>query len=518
MSGALLIWILSSAQIGGGWIGLGEHPTPGRILALSSLADSDGDGAGEILAGLSDETVRVFSGRTGAELLRVDAPVTGSWFGTALAPLGDVDGDTFDDFAVGAPFETPGGVVRLYSGATGSVLRAWIGSVVGGRFGWRLLAPGDLDGDLRPDLLIASPGNPAATGTPLPGTLTAVSIATGGVLYTFASARDCREFAHALAGFPDVDRDGVPDYASSMPSASVGSLSQCGEIILHSGADGSILRSWTGAASHSWLGGVLSATGDADGDRFADLYADGGLYSSRSGGLIRRLAGDPPGIPLNGAAAGRWDLTGDGFPDLAIGSSFLERQGARNGGGCFIFDPRDGRIQDIVYGASEESLGAFLAIARGLGGDALPDLALGAYLGQAWHAFGFSSLLRADPPILSASSGGVVALALEFPDAEAGRDYLMLASGSGTGPTQAGGILVPLSYDLLYVRMLAAPPSWIRGARGTLDSRARARAELHVPAGAAASWVGRTTWFAAVTYQSVLARRSSRAVTVTVVP
>jgi hypothetical protein len=71
---------------------------------LASLGDLDGDGGADLAASTGyvevDAYVSVRSGRTGAELLRVEGIDS---FGVGLAPAGDVDFDGSPDLAIGIP-------------------------------------------------------------------------------------------------------------------------------------------------------------------------------------------------------------------------------------------------------------------------------------------------------------------------------------------------------------------------------------------------------------------------------
>jgi hypothetical protein len=80
------------------------------------VGDVDGDGIPDVAVGApgqnragQDDQGRafVFSGATGARLQTLDDPVpqAQAHFGSALAGVGDVDGDGVPDLAVGAPVQ-----------------------------------------------------------------------------------------------------------------------------------------------------------------------------------------------------------------------------------------------------------------------------------------------------------------------------------------------------------------------------------------------------------------------------
>lgn len=90
---------------------------PTSISAICGIGDFDGDSLEDCAYGLPDEysgdgavSIRLGNGQT---LTLSGRP--GSAFGTAIAALGDVDGDGHDDFAVGAPNDGGYGSVSIYS-------------------------------------------------------------------------------------------------------------------------------------------------------------------------------------------------------------------------------------------------------------------------------------------------------------------------------------------------------------------------------------------------------------------
>lgn len=95
-----------------------------------------------------------------------------------------------------------------------------------------------------------------------------------------------------------------------------------------------------------------------------------------------------------------------------------------------------------------------------------------------------------------------------------------MASVLGTGPTTLGGIQVPLTPGPVFNRMLTGwTPPFMTNAFGILDQNGDAAAQvLSLPG--LSSYIGRTAWLAAVSYDPAAGagRLSSVARALTVVP
>src|SRR5262249_21346120 len=92
-------------------------------------------------------------------------PVAYTHFGFCVAGIGDIDGDGFDDIAIGAPDYTQGkmkscGYVEVYRGGKNGLDSRPAWRVIGDRDGAAMgfyLCPADINGDHVPDLLVRAP-------------------------------------------------------------------------------------------------------------------------------------------------------------------------------------------------------------------------------------------------------------------------------------------------------------------------------------------------------------------------
>ncbi|MBI4881171.1 MAG: FG-GAP repeat protein [Planctomycetes bacterium] len=129
---------------------------------VGDAGDVNKDGYADVIAGAFQDdntgadagSARVYSGKDGSILYHVNGDAAGNWFGHSVDGAGDVNGDGYADFLAGAPYASPGGAnagrVRVYSGATGSVLFTLDGTA-GDRLGWSVSGTGDVNGDGRDD-------------------------------------------------------------------------------------------------------------------------------------------------------------------------------------------------------------------------------------------------------------------------------------------------------------------------------------------------------------------------------
>lgn len=330
----------------------GSTPQDGFGAALASLGDLNGDGIPEFAVGAPDDDalgtdaglVSVHSGADGQHLYTLATGPALGHLGAALAALGDIDGDARPDFAAGAPTDNAPGTVYLCSGVTGTPVRKIAGFSAGDGFGQALAAPGDVDLDGVPDVLIGAPG--AATGGAGSGAAYLYSGATGLQILALPGSAAGDHYGMAVAGpVGDWDGDGRPDLLVTAPGDDVRGMDR-GVAYVLSGAGGSLIRAFSGEADGDNFGVSAAAPGDLDGDGVADLalgafspatalgYAK--AYAGLGAGLLAsfRGTGETGGYAL--ALAGGGDLDQNGTDELLVGAPFSDRAAA-NAGSAYAY-------------------------------------------------------------------------------------------------------------------------------------------------------------------------------------
>ncbi len=315
------------------------------------------------------------------------------YFGRSVSALGDVNGDGYSDFIVGANGNdnngSYSGSAGVYSGSDGSLLYPLFeGDSSGDYFGFSVSGVGDINGDGYDDFVVGAYEDDTVNGSES-GTATVFSGVDGAQLYKFIGDDPGDWLGRSVSGAGDVNADGYADIIVGAPTFRNHALNGGGARV-YSGVDGSVLYTFYADTSGDWLGGSVSAAGDVNNDGYDDLIIGAYLDDNNgdSSGSVRVISGQD-GSPLygfNGASEGAYfgvavanagDVNADGYADVIVGASHDETLYDR-GGAAFVFSGKDGAELYSFYGAS--SVIYFGQAVQGLGdinSDGYDDFAVG---------------------------------------------------------------------------------------------------------------------------------------------
>jgi len=357
--------------------------------SIANAGDVDGDGVTDLAVGAPADTAGGHdAGAFWVLLLEPDgtvsdfavhrAPSLGGdleaedLLGSAVAGLGDVDGDGVADLVVGAPGADQRGAVwvsLLGSNAGVDSFRKIDDGPDGlagttdrlDRFGTSVTALGDLDGDGVGDLAVGAP-------------LDDDGVQDGGAVWILfqnanGTAKELRKItgAEGLAGALEAgdqlgtslatlghpDDDGIVELAVGATHDDDGAMDAGAVWILSVDASGAVVASQKISATQGGFPGVLhagdafgsalAAPGDLDGDGVRDLavgavgdddggqgtgavwvlllHADGTVKAAQEIGAVALGGALAPGDEFGSSLAALGDLDGDGAKDLAVGAA-----------------------------------------------------------------------------------------------------------------------------------------------------------------------------------------------------
>jgi hypothetical protein len=210
--------------------------------------------------------VWAYSGKDGDVIGNISGHLAGDEFGWSVSGGADIDHDGYPDFVVGVPKDDSGsavdsGAAAVYSGKDFSLLFEKLGSLGGAQLGYAVACLGDLNDDSHGEVLI---GAPYEVGFGYDGVVRLYSGSNGSLIRTlYGSDSRNHAFGAAVARVRDVNGDKKDEFVIGDPwfNGSDGSLT--GAVWLHSGKE--YPASWTNYGT-GWPGknGVPSITMSAD--------------------------------------------------------------------------------------------------------------------------------------------------------------------------------------------------------------------------------------------------------------
>ncbi len=310
----------------------------------------------------------------------------GSATGNSVAAIGDINGDSIGDFAIGAPNENGGATYVVFGKANGfgatldlTTLDGTNGftiidSVNGGRSGFSLSGLGDVNGDGIADIFIGAPDSAVAAsnagaayilfGKETSFTATVdLGTATGSSVLQIigVNADDLAGFSVSNAG--DINNDGASDIIIGVPfsdlngadsgaayvvfGAKIGAGTLPSSISL-SGLDGTAGFRLVGEQANDHFGTSVSTAGDINSDGFDDI-----------------LIGAPDADSVSG-------ITGNGAAYVFLGKA----TGFTASTDVSTFDGKNGfKLEGLAAG---EAFGSSVATAGDVNGDGVSDIIIGA--------------------------------------------------------------------------------------------------------------------------------------------
>jgi hypothetical protein len=321
--------------------------------------------------------------------------------GSAVAGIGDVDGDGVNDYAIGTPGYRVGsnvlGKVSIYSGATGQLLWEDTGDNDGDQFGFSVAGDGSR-------IVVGAPAK-----HPLCDCYATSCDRTAGYVKIYL-AQSTKSLVAKVTGstggglgtsvavIGDVTSDGISDIVAGEPYAYLncnnGFIGPSGyypkgDVQVIDGSSGSVLTTIVGDSSGFRHGAVVGAVGDVNGDGIPDFGVAGSatdnstpavnpkfkVYSganSHNAVLYSRTVSAYTGDAANKRIAKLGHINGDSYNDFGFGDPANDQVIVISGSG--------GSYNTIgtISGTSGDHFGDSVSGIGDLNGDGIPDIVVGA--------------------------------------------------------------------------------------------------------------------------------------------
>ncbi|MFB3909330.1 MAG: FG-GAP-like repeat-containing protein [Candidatus Eisenbacteria bacterium] len=364
-------------------------------FSVGTAGDVNGDGYSDVLLNGSENngTVWCYHGSATASFGPPSWSVNGgaqNWLGSQVSTAGDVNGDGYDDAAIGAPIyangQTSEGAVYVYLGSPAGLAATpqivLESNVANASFGGSVDTAGDVNGDGYDDIVVGA--HRYANGQSSEGRAYLFYGSANGILstpaWTFESNVADASLGLHVCGNGDVNGDGFADVLVAAPDLANGQSLE-GRVYLFCGSANGLPAQADWTYESNVVGGRcgwgLGFAGDLNGDGYSDLAFDTGSNAPANGGVLvffgggngpaaapdRFFASNHGGFADNLYTAG--DVNGDGFSDLVATEETLNNNtgaitilgGWESGSGLPVLDSRNGQQVGEQFGADARSAG-----------------------------------------------------------------------------------------------------------------------------------------------------------------
>lgn len=287
----------------------------------------------------------------------------GDHLGRSAASAGDVNGDGYADLVIGAYRASPGGRISagtasVYlggrSGVSATPSQVFEGMAASDNFGVRVASAGDVNGDGFGDFVVGAT-NASAGGRTSAGTATVYlgALSGGATPSLVLEGAAPNNYFGVVGSAADVNGDGYSDVlVGASQAGTTGTAS-----IFHGGPAGVAATPTlvlAGAMSGDSFGVSLANAGDVNRDGYADIIvgSHASLGARSMVGTASIFLGGPSGVGstpaqrLDGVAMinhfgqsveGAGDVNGDAYADVIVGAWVADPGGRENAGTASVF-------------------------------------------------------------------------------------------------------------------------------------------------------------------------------------
>ncbi len=391
-------------------------------ISVSGAGDVNGDGISDVLIGSDnynggeffEGAAFVFHGvtsgiNTNMVNISKESNITNAFFGVSSASAGDVNGDGYDDWIVGASGYTNGqsfeGAFYLYYGPDAFKFELIESNQGSSGFGRSVAAAGDVNGDGYGDVIVGAPQydngqNNEGIAQIFHGSASGLSTITA---VTLEGNQASAFFGFSVRGVGDINGDGYADVAVGASSFDNPESNE-GVVFIYFGSASGINSTADDTLeidqADAQLGRNQSVSGgDINGDGYSDVVVGASFYDNGQNGegAIFVYHGSEEGLPSLpnttiesnqvGAIFGEsvavcGDVNGDGFTDVLVGAIFFDN-GQSNEGGAFVYHGSSSGLSttaaiQLESNQTSSRFGEFVSGAGDLNGDGYADIVVGA--------------------------------------------------------------------------------------------------------------------------------------------